>query len=122
MMDRWEAIFDFWSSFGWAVYEETSVPKDAVMPYITYEAAVGGFEDILTLSASLWTRNGSWALADEKADEIERSIKNMTVCPKINGGRYRVYTSGEFARSSGDPDDRLIKRKILTVNFEFMTE
>lgn len=118
-MDRWQALYKFWSGFGWPAYEENSVPKDAAYPYITYEAAAGEFEDVVALEASLWTRNGSWADADAKTDEILRYIKNMG-CPKIDGGRFRAYTEGESARSMGDPDDRLIKRKIMTVYFEFM--
>ena len=123
-MDRWEAIYDFWSSFNIPAYEENSIPEEAKYPYITYEVAVAPFETEVTLSASIWDRTtkGS-AFIDGKADEIERYIKNMRVCPAINGGRYRVFIPdlSPFARNMNDPEDRLIKRKILTVNFEFMT-
>lgn len=119
-MDRWEALYAFWSSFGWPAYEESSVPEDAEMPYITYEAAAGGFDSAIPLSASLWTRGGSWAEADAKADEVEGRIKAMG-CPAISGGRLRAWTDGAFATSMGDPDDKLIKRKKLSANFEFMT-
>lgn len=121
-MDRWQALYIFWSSFGIPAYEENSVPEDATYPYITFQAAVGGFESIILLNASIWdrTKQGT-AFIDAKADEIERYIKNMG-CPRIEGGRYRVYASNTFAQNMGDPDDRLIKRKVLTVNFEFMTD
>lgn len=118
-MDRWEALYSFWSSFGWPAYEENSVPEDAEMPYVTYEAAAGGFGDVLPLSASLWTRGGSWAEADAKADEIDAYIKGMG-CPEISGGRYRAFTGGAFAQSMGDPGDKMVKRKALNVSFEFM--
>lgn len=121
-MDRWETLYNFWSSFGIPAYEENSVPEDAQFPYITYEASVGTFDSITTLSASIWDRTTrGTAFVDAKADEIERYIKNMG-CPKIEGGRYRVYAEGTFAQNMGDPEDRLIKRKVLTVNFEFMTD
>lgn len=119
-IDRWQALYDFWSGFGWAAYEENSVPKDAEYPYITYEANTAGFENIVSLTASLWTRNGSWEEADRKSDEIENYIKTMG-CPRIKDGRYRVFTEGEFAQSMGDPDDILIKRKLLNIQVEFMT-
>lgn len=118
-MDRWQVLYNFWSSFGWDAYQENSVPSDARMPYITYEASVSDFDNVLPLSASLWTRGNSWAAADAKADEIERHIKHMG-CPEMDGGRYRVFINGNYATSMGDPDDRLIKRKLLSVNFEFM--
>lgn len=121
-MDRWQALYNFWSSFGIPAYEENSVPEDANFPYITYEASVGTFDTITILSASIWdrTKKGT-AFIDGKADEIERYIKNMG-CPEIKGGRYRAYVDGTFAQNMGDPDDKLIKRKVLTVNFEFMTD
>lgn len=120
-MDRWQAIYNFWASFGLPAYEANSVPEDAQMPYITFQAAVGNFESIITLNASIWdrTQKGT-AFIDSKSDEIERFIKNMG-CPQIEGGRYRVYPGETFAQNMSDPD-RLIKRKVLTVNFEFMSD
>lgn len=123
-MDRWEAIYDFWSKFGMPAYEENSVPEDAKYPYITFESAVGEFESIVPLEASIWDRTTrGTAFIDGKADEIAHFIKNMLVCPKIKGGRYRVFIPelSTYAQNMGDPDDRLIKRKILNVSFEFMT-
>ena len=121
-MDRWEALYSFWSSFGIPAYEENSVPENAAFPYITFEATVGDFENIIPLSASIWDRTTrGTAFIDTKADEIEQFIKNMDVCPVIKGGRYRVFTRGQFAQNMGDPDDKLIKRKLLSVKFEFMT-
>ena len=121
-MDRWEAIYNFWSSFGIPAYEENSVPEDAFFPYITFESAVGGFDSVIPLTASIWDRTSrGTAFIDGKADEIERFIKNMG-CPEIESGRYRVYASDTFAQNMGDPDDKLIKRKILNVNFEFMAD
>lgn len=122
-MDKWEALYNFWSSFGIPAYEENSVPKDAAYPYITYEAGVGSFESVVTLSASIWDRTTQGtAFVDNKADEIVRYIKNMRECPRVNGGRYRVYVEGQYATNMGDPDDRLVKRKQMNVNFEFLTD
>lgn len=120
-MDRWEALYNFWSSFGVPAYDDTSVPSDASFPYITYEGQVGPFEQIQTITASIWTESRSWLQADTISDQIEEYIKNMG-CPKIKGGRYRVYIGDTpFAQNMGDPDNDLIKRKLLHVNFEFMT-
>ena len=130
-MDRWQAQNEFWSSFTYEdeegetvyieAYDESSVPDDAELPYITYQAQAGPFETILNVTASVWTRSQYWDMADKIADEIESRIKSMG-CPEIDGGRYRVYI-GEtaFAQNMGDPTDDMIKRKVLNVNFEFMT-
>lgn len=120
-MDRWQAIYRFWASFGLPAYEENSIPEDAKMPYITFESSVGGFEAIITLSASIWDRTTKGtAFIDAKADEIQHKIKTMG-CPEIAGGRYRVFVDDSiFAQNMNDPEDRLIKKKVLQVNFEFM--
>ena len=122
-MDRWQAQFDFWSSFGIPAYQEDSVPdrKDLTYPYITYEAVTGCFESVIPVSASIWSRAESWTEADNLSDEIEQYIKRMG-CPVIDGGRYRVIIpNGRFSHSMGDPEDDQIKRKLLNVEFEFMT-
>ena len=122
-MDRWQAQYEFWSSFGMPAYPEDDVPdrKDITFPYITYQAVSGGFGAVLTVNASIWTRSTSWEEADAKADEIERYIRSMGY-PEIDGGRYRVYIpDSAFAQSMGDPNDDQVKRKRLDVRFEFMT-
>lgn len=120
-MNRWQAQHEFWSSFGMPAYEENSVPVGAEFPYITYQSVSGGFSEILSVSASIWTRTTSWSTATAKADEIEKYIRSMGY-PKIEGGRYRVYIGDStFAQSMGDPNDAQIKRILLNVLFEFMT-
>ena len=121
-MDNWQAQYEFWNSFGIPAYEETSVPKGAAYPYITYQAVDGVFGAVLPVNASIWTRTTSWTQADTKANEIKEFIKTMGY-PKIEGGRYRVFINSDsmWAQSMNDPNDDQIKRKRLDVRFEFMT-
>lgn len=120
---RWEALYDFWSGFGWPAYDQYSVPDDASYPYITYESAAGEFGQLVPITASLWDHSKSWAKVNAKADEIEAYITRMPN-PEIKGGRYRVFidTDGglKFAQSMDDPNDKDIRRKVLNVVFEFM--
>lgn len=121
-MDKWQAQHDFWNRFGVPAYEEHNVPDDASFPRITYEAATGVFESLVSITASIWTRSTSWATADALADSIERYIKTMG-CPEIKNGRYRVYIGDTtFAQKMDDPADDQIKRILLNVTFEFMTK
>jgi hypothetical protein len=121
-MDKWQAQHSFWSSFGIPAYEEHSVPEDATFPRITYEAATSTFENLVSITASIWTRTTSWTQADTLADSVERYIKQMG-CPEINGGRYRVFIGQTtFAQRMDDPNDDQIKRILLNVQFEFMTK
>lgn len=121
-MDKWQAQTDFWNSFDVPAYEEHNVPDKAAFPRITYEAATGVFESLISITASIWTRSTSWATADALADRIERYIKGMG-CPEIKDGRYRVYIpDGTYARKMDDPNDDQIKRIVLNVTFEFMSK
>lgn len=121
-MDRWEALYQFWSSFGVPAYEENSVPDldQVTFPYITYEAKVGGWEEPVACTASIWDESYSWAAADRLSDTIESAIR-LSDPVAYNGGMYRVWIGDTpFSQNMGDPDNDKIKRKVLNVNFEFM--
>lgn len=121
-MDRWQALNQFWSSFGVPAYEENSVPdlRDLTFPYITYQATVGGWDEPVAVTASIWDKNTSWANVDELSDTIERAIR-LADPVRYDGGMYRVWIGDTpFAQNMGDPDNDRIRRKVLNVNFEFM--
>ena len=119
-MDRWQAQYQFWAGFGVPAYEENSVPSWAKMPYITYQAMVGGFGDVMTVTASIWDKSTSWEFADTLADRIENAIR-LSLPIAYDDGMYRVYIGNTpFSQNMGDPEDDQVKRKILNVNFEFM--
>ncbi len=123
-MDKWQAQHEFWNSFNVPAYEEHSVPDDQrnTFPRITYESAMSTFEDLVSITASIWTRSTSWEQADTLANTIEAFIKGMG-CPEIQGGRYRVFIGNTtFAQKMDDPEDDQIKRIVLNVTFEFMTK
>ena len=47
-------LFDFWSQFGIPAYLQDSVPHDAALPYITYEATRVPGMSSLPLTAIAW--------------------------------------------------------------------
>ena len=118
-MDKWQALSDFFNGFATA-YEVGTVPDNAEFPYITYESRIGSLGDDIQIDASIWDRNTSWATVDGMADRIEKAI-NIMGCPRIDGGRYRVYKGTPYAQRMSDPNDT-IRRTVLHINFEFMTE
>ena len=121
-MDKWQAQHEFWNSFGIPAYEEHSVPDGAPFPRITYESAMSTFENLVSVTASIWTRSTSWETADITANNIEQYIKAMG-CPEIQGGRYRVFIGDTtFAQRMDDPQDDQVKRIVLNVTFEYMTK
>ena len=135
-MDKWQAQHKFWNSFGVPAYEEHSVPEDAPFPRITYESATSTFENLVSITASIWTRSASWENADVLANNIEFYIQHqgqrfqygfaemyIPVCMPIDGGYLRIYIGDTtFAQRMDDPADDQIKRIILNVTFEYMTK
>lgn len=120
-MDRWEAQYSFWASFGVPVYEANSVPDldEVTFPYITYDARAAGFDGDVLANASIWTRGSSWAQADGLSDAIESRLKNGGETVAYDGGLIWITAEAPFAQSMGDPDDDRIKRKLLSVVLHF---
>lgn len=118
-MDKWQALHSFWNGFGIPAYDALTVPDNAVAPYITYDAAVGEFESVVELTASIWYHSTSWAEISRKADEIAKSIKPYLIFPVENG--YIYITKGSpFAQRMADEQDRM-KRVYLVLQAEFFT-
>lgn len=121
-MDRWEAQYKFWSGFGVPAYEQNSVPDadHVVFPYITYEAvsALPGSNAYPT--ASIWTRSTSWLGADSLSDEIERTLRDGGILTPHDGGAIWFTPGAPFSTSMGDPNDDLVKRKVISVTAHFI--
>lgn len=121
MMDKWQFLQDFWSGFGLTAYDESSVPDNAQLPYITYNASVSDFEHPVLITASLWYRSSSWAEISQKASQIAETVC-LSKPQKIDGGRVRVWIGDTpFAQRMGDPDDATIRRILINLMAEFMT-
>ena len=124
-MNKYQALQSFWSSFGWAAYNELTVPDNAMAlnnnRYITYEAMSDSFGNINVASVSLYHRSTSWTTVHAKAQEIEERIKRMwPPSTKIDGGRMKIRTGQPFAKDMADEDDT-IRRVRLNITIEFMT-
>ena len=123
-MNKWEALQEFWSSFGWDAHDENSVDTGAFspsLPYITYAAQIGAMGQILSLTASLWDKSTSWKRVSDKADEISGRIGYGYELVKVDGG-YLYLTQGQpFAQRMSDPEDSEIKRIYIILNAEFLT-
>ena len=73
-MNKAQAIYSFWSSFGWAAYDENTVPDDAVEPYITYEVTDANIGKPVILNASLWDRSKSWKNVEQMKQQIAERL------------------------------------------------
>lgn len=122
MMDKSQAIYNLWSQFGLPVYDENTVPDDAVFPYITYSTALNSLGNVTSLSGSLWYYSTSWKEASQKAEEIAEYIgKYGHISQKIDGGYFFVTMGSPFAQRMSDEGDRLIRRIYILLDCEFLT-
>lgn len=118
MASEWTAIDTFWNSFSIPAYDENTVPDDAVMPYITYEAAIGGMDFKVPLNAHIYYRTTSWQAISDKAQSISDYIEGGAGVPYDNG-RMWVTKRTPFAQRMEDPDDDNVRRILIQVEAEF---
>lgn len=118
-MDKWQAQQEYWESFGLDAYDVNTVPDDAQMPYITYEAVIGSLDGVIPATASVWYRSHSWASISQKQTEMSKTMDRQI---KIDGGYMKVRKSDNEAQRMSDPESALIRRIVLNVEIEFLSE
>ena len=118
-MDKWQALQHFWESFGIPAYDEATVPDDAVMPYITYSAAIDSLDQPVTMTASVWYRTNSWSAISQKAEEISNSLVQVKTIP-LNVGYLYLTRGNPFAQRMIDEDDA-VRRIYLVIMAEYLT-
>lgn len=119
-MDKGQAIQAFWSSFGLPAYEQTDVPDDAEMPYITYDVSTAALDEPISLTASLWYRSTRWAEISQKSEEIARLITTKAKPDALDGGYLWVVKGSPFAQRMSDTDET-VRRIVLNIQAEFIT-
>lgn len=119
-MDKIQTLHAFWSGFGLKAYDETSVPDEAQLPYITYEVSNDEFGNSLLQSASIWYRSSSWAAITEKEQEIADFITRGGRMLKYDGGAMWLQKSTPWAQRMSEPSDEMIRRIVLSVSVEFL--
>ena len=103
-------------------YDEMTVPDDAVMPYITYEAVAGNLGAATQIAVNLWYRSNSWADISKKAQQIATAIDKLPSSIKIDGGRMRVrLPDTPWGDRMDEPNDSGVRRIRMTVEIEFLT-
>lgn len=119
-MNKIQILHSFWSGFGLKAYDETSVPDEAQLPYLTYEVASDDFGNARQLSASLWYRSSGWAEITEKEQEIADFITRGGRMLKFDGGAIWLQKATPWAQRMSDPSDDMIRRIVLSISVEFL--
>lgn len=122
-MDKQQALQFFWSQFGVSAYDESDVPDDADIDagYITYQKIEGEFESPVFPSASIWHRSTSWKKTEKIKNSINETLSRGGWIQKIEGGRVWIQRGSPFAQEMAE-EDRSIRRYVINVSIEFMTE
>ena len=121
-MDKSQAIQAFWESFDIPAYNDTTVPDDAVMPYITYSVTTDSLNNVVNMNASLWYHSTSWKDISEKTEQISRYIEGMyPPAIKCDGGGVYIAKGRPFAQRMADPSDSMIRRIYLNIQAEYLT-
>lgn len=119
-MNKAQALNTFWNGFNIPAYDTSTVPDDAVMPYITYEVNTGSFGDQLSILANLWYRTSKWSDITQKADEIAEEITMGGKLVEYNGGALWIRRASPFAQRMTDPDDE-VRRIVLLTMVEYIS-
>lgn len=116
-MTQAESLYRFCSGFGIPAYEESAVPENAQMPYITYQLQFSNFKESVLTTMNLWYKKTDLVGISNKAEEIRRSLKNGGV---IKHGLW-ILAGQPFAYTMSDTDDS-IRRVVINLQIENIQE
>ena len=121
-MTKNAALQKFFEGFGMGAYTTASVPKDVILPYLTYEAAVGAFGDgEYNIPVSLWFWTTSEAIPNAKVQEISDYIGYGGVRIPCDGGSIWIKRGIPFAQAVKDDTAPDLKRRLINLNVEYDT-
>lgn len=128
-MTKQEALQYFWSRHAKA-FEETDVPdydpSDPNTPnvsegYITYQKIEGEFESPVGCTGSIYHRSPSWKGVEQIKNSISDDLKRGGMIIPVEGGKVWITKGSPFAQSMDD-SDRSVRRLVINLMVEFMTE
>lgn len=120
-MDKAQALYQFWSSFGLPAYDENTVPDDATLPYITYNTVTDSVGNIIPLTGSIWYRGMSWAEVESKVGQVASRIGYGYAIYKLDNGYMWITKGTPFATRVVDGSDLMMRRIYINILAEFLT-
>ena len=120
-MTKGTALYDFFSRFMTA-YPISSVPEDAIFPYLTYENVIDSWiGGEVGISVNLWFYTESEAIPNAKVQEISSAIGMGGTTVPCDGGFIWIKRGSPFAQPLTDDTAPGIKRRVLNISVEYMT-
>lgn len=120
-MNKYQAMQDFYESFGLPAYERTKVPiKDPLpeFPYLTYDSNASFGDQEISLSFDIWYRDTSLEAISRKTQEIVQAIG---YAKRIWCDEGMILIRFNDVQPMGDDSDPLIERKVFSLNAKFIT-
>lgn len=115
------ALYKFMNGFGIPAYMDSSVPEDAVFPYITYNLVENDmFETEANLTVNVWYRTESEAAPNAKVREMFNRIGLGGVTVPCDGGMLWIKRGNPWAQSVAiEGEDEMVKRRYVNINVDF---
>lgn len=122
MINTARALYEFFSGFGIPAYVQNTLPKNAQMPYITYELVEPEPLSYSYMHASVWYKGTNYDAALAKSDEVKAAIGWGTSIPCGNGfiALYRE-TGTPFGQITSDPNPET-KRVLMSMRIMCNTD
>jgi len=122
-MTKAAALHQFFSSFGMTAYTSTSVPEDAIFPYLTYEVITSAWDGgEVGLTVNLWYFTTQEGPPNAKARELSEAIGQGGKLLPCDGGYIWLKRGTPWCQSLSDETSPNIKRRYINVTAEYLTE
>lgn len=118
-MDKFQAYDNFWNGFNLIAYDQSTVPDDAELPYITYSVSENDLNHPVSVSASIWYRSKRWDNVSLKLEEVSNRIGRGGVMIPFDDGSIWIKKGTPFAQRMSDPNDS-IRRISMNLEVEFI--
>lgn len=121
-MTKAAAIHQFLSGFGLPAHAASSVPKDAMLPCLTYELSTSAWGDgEAPITVNLWYYGGTEAEPNAKAQELSDAIRLGGVLLGCDGGSVWLKRGYPFCQNLSDASDANVKRRYINLSAEYLT-
>lgn len=120
-MNKYQAIDAFFNSFDIPAYEENSIKKDAVMPYITYSLVTSELSETgVAMSCNVWYKSNSWTAINAKTEEISKKLQGGAKL-KTDDGAVILYRGTPFSQNiPKDNADSTVKGKYINIIADYI--
>ena len=121
-MNKDAAMHAFFQQFSIPGHEETLIPQDASLPYLTYTQVSGGWGDgENAITVNLYYYESGNSAINEKAREIEDVIGLSGVLIQTDRGAIWIKKGSPFCQAVPDPTDNMIRRRRISLVADFLT-